>query len=551
MFVVVLPTLILAALAVPPLFVDSTIASDLDFRYETGASGELYFPEIMGGGAAFLDFDLDGDLDALLVQAQPLAPGQATRGHGDRLFRNDLGRDPRGRLRPRFVDVTPPVGLTLAGYGMGVAVGDYDRDGFPDLYLTRFGSDRLLRNLGDGRFADETSLLGAQVEGWSTSASFADFDGDGWLDLYVARYVEVSLARHPHCYAESTRKDYCGPSSFRPLPHRLLRNRSGSGFQDVSVPSGIAAAPQPGLGVIAGDFDGDGRTDFYVANDGQPNQLWLGQKDGTFRDDALLAGVALDREGKPQGSMGIDAGDFDRDGDLDLVVTNLTGEAHALYRQDGSGLFSEQSHETGLAAAALPFTGFGTAWLDADLDGALDLFIANGAVRLLEDRRQAGDPFPFGERNQLLVQRSGRFVEHREPSLEAVEVSRGVAVGDVDNDGDADLLVVNEEGPARLLLGTVSDASEPAGPRWLGLTSPPWGPELGRATFTQGSIRQLRVSHTDGSYLSASDPRLLFAGIEGDDVATVHLEGPGRPPRRWRGPARGRWLVAPSEGGRQ
>ncbi len=540
-----------------PIFVDATAAWGLDFVHANGMSGALYFPEIMGAGAALLDYDGDGDLDLYLVQGGPLPPAGAPNPAGapdpagadgtprDRLFRNDLSPAAGGEPAVRFVDVTAASGIDETGYGMGVATGDLDGDGWVDLFVANLGADRLFVNRGDGSFADRTAESGASDDRWSVAGSFADYDGDGLLDLYVVNYVDFSFATNPVCFAESTRRDWCGPSTFQGAADRLLRNRGGGRFEDVSTRAGIAAAREPGLGVLAGDFDGDGRTDFYVANDGRPNQLWLARGDGTFRDEALLAGVAVNREGRPEGSMGITAGDLDGDGDEELFVTNITSETHALYSNLGGGLFDDRRIEAGLAAPTLPSTGFGTGFLDFDNDGRLDLFLANGAVRTLEEQARAGDPLPLRQRHQLFRNLGGGRLEEvsaraGEPFARA-EVGRGVALGDADNDGDPDLVVANNHGPARLLLDSAGQ-----GRSWLGVVTSAGGPFPTAVTVRAGEgAPLLRRPRTDGSYASANDPRVIFGLGERREGVTVRVEGAGRAARQWRGVPPGVYVVVP------
>jgi enediyne biosynthesis protein E4 len=511
-------------------FVDRAAAWGLDFRYTNGATGELFFPEIMGGGAALFDFDNDGDLDAFVVQAHPLGKGGAP-STGGRLFRNDLGTPGEKKPEPRFVDVTEASGLRAPGYGMGVAAGDFDNDGRVDLYLTNFGSNQLWRNKGDGRFEDVTAKAGADDPRWSVSASFADLDRDGWLDLYVANYVDFSVDNNIRCYAASSRRDYCGPSSFQPVPDRLLRNRGNGTFEDVSVRSGIAKKAGPALGVVAADLDGDGWQDLYVANDGAPNFLWLNQRDFTFREDALFSGAALNAAGQPEASMGVTAGDMDADGDEDLFLTHLTGEKNTLYVNQGGSLFEDRTAAAGLAAPSLPFTAFGTLWIDYDNDGWLDLLTANGAVRLLDDKARRGDPYPFAQRAQLFRNLgNGRFAEV--PGDEAgapfrdEAVGRGAAFGDVDNDGDTDALVVNSNGPVRLLVNQVGNRRP-----WLGLrlVGRPGGRDLlgARVTvFRKGASALVRRASTDGSYASANDPRVLVGLGDTPEVEKVRVDWP-------------------------
>ncbi len=565
------------AAAETPLFKDVAAESGLDFTHWNGMSGEYYFPEMTGQGAALLDYDNDGDLDVYLVQGALLGPGkkradalfpyQGSWPPSDRLYRNDLKVGVSGGRRLRFTDVTAESGLAkiATGYGMGVAAGDVDNDGFTDLYVTNYGPNQLLRNQGDGTFSDVTETAGLDDPAWSTSAAFFDFDRDGWLDLFLANYVVFDVVRNPECFAPSSRRDYCGPSAFPGVADRLWRNRGDGSFEDVSVRSRVGAEKAAGLGVVAADFDGDGWLDLYVANDGEPNHLWLNQRDGTVRDEALLAGVAVNREGEPEASMGVSAADFDGDGDDDLFMTHLMSETNTLYVNDG-GLFEDRTLETGLAAGSLTFTSFGTAWLDVDNDGWLDLMIANGAVKVLEALAREGDPYPLAQPNQLLMNAGGRRFEDATArageAFQAAEVSRGAAFGDLDNDGDVDVVVCNNNGPARLLRNQVGQHAP-----WLGLRLVGKGGRdmLGaRAEVKRAGAAPLwRTVRTDGSYCSASDPRVVFglgggskvagdrvagdrvAGdrVAGDPVEAVRVHWPDGTAETWPAPALGRYTT--------
>ncbi len=529
---------LLAAAPDPEPFTDVAAETGLDFVHFNGMSGELYFPEIMGAGAAWLDYDADGDLDAYLVQGERLGPGKPPQdAHRGRLFRNDLVRLPDGRTAPRFVDVTAGSGLDARGYGMGAATGDYDGDGHVDLYLTFYGSNRLYRNNGDGTFSDVTARSGTGISSWSTAASFFDYDRDGRLDLFVTRYVEYSVEKNPACYAPSTRRDYCGPGDFPPLADVLFHNRGDGTFEDVSARSGIGRVPGPGLGAVAFDADADGWPDLYVANDGAPNRLWVNQKDGTFRDDALLAGAAVNRRGLAEAGMGVDAGDFDADGDEDIFLTHLTGETNTLYLNLGGGLFEDRTLETGAGQGSLPFTSFGTAWFDWDNDGWLEYFIANGAVRILEAQARAGNPFPVEQTNQLYRNAAGKLEEVTERAgavFRVPGVGRGAAFGDVDNDGDTDVLLANNNGPARLLLNQVGNRRP-----WLGLQGGGIGTRV--EILRRGAPALVRRVRTDGSYLSANDPRVL-AGLGEGEAAAVRVRWPDGKVVELGQPAGGRYL---------
>jgi hypothetical protein len=505
-----------------PLFSEKAAASGLDFVHFNGMSGELYLAEIMGAGAALFDYDNDGDLDVYLVQGGMLGPGKTLadavfppppgRVLRDRLFRNDLVAGETGERKPRFTDVTEASGIRAEGYGMGVATGDFDNDGFTDLYITNFGVNQLLRNNGDGTFSDATEEARAGDPGWSVGAAFLDYDRDGWQDLYVGNYVRLDLARQKHCYATSSALDYCTPLVYEPYPDRLYHNRGDGSFEDVSDSAGITQAFGAALGVVAADVNGDGWPDIYVANDASPNQLWINQRNGTFRDDAMMAGAAVNVEGAAEGSMGVDAADYDADGDVDLFMTHLTGETNTLYVNDGQGWFEDRTIVMGLAGPSKSYTGFGTGWYDFDNDGWLDIFVANGAAAI-KALSNTSDPFPLRQTNQLFMNEGGRRFREVTPEAGAVfrlaEVSRGAAFGDVDNDGDTDVLVTNNSGPVRLLLNQTG-----SGASWLGLrmVDAKHRDALGtRVELRPASDAPIwRRVHTDGSYVSASDPRVVI-----------------------------------------
>jgi hypothetical protein len=539
-----------------PIFVDAAPPSGLDFVHFNGMSGEFYFPEMTGQGGALLDYDGDGDLDAYLAQGTMLVPTETLADAlvppvgplppSDRLYRNDLTVAEDGRLEPRFVDVTATSGIAAAtGYGMGVATGDYDNDGWTDIYVTNVGPNQLWRNQGDGTFRDATAEAGVGDPLWGTSAVFADLDGDGWQDLYVVNYVEFDLERNPRCFATSSRRDYCGPSAFRPLPDKLYRNRGDGSFEDATYAWLRGYQPGPGLGVKAADFNGDGRLDLYVANDGAVNQMWLARADGGFDDEALFSGTALNRMGRPEASMGVDAADFDLDGDVDLFMTHLAGETNTLYVNDGSGLFEDRTVASGLGSVSLPYTSFGTGWLDYDNDGLLDLITLNGAVRILEEQAAAGDPYPLKQPNQLFHNLGGRFEETTGKAGEAfaaAEVSRGAALGDVDNDGDEDLLMINNNGSVRLLVNQVGQHGA-----WLGLAparARAGVPAIGArvAVGRADGARLARRAGTDGSYCSARDPRRLF-GLGSREARSTEVQWVGGDRRRWQEPPEGRYLI--------
>ena len=542
-------------------FVDRAAASGLDFEHFNGMTGEWYDAEIFGGGVALVDYDNDGDLDAYLVQGGMLDPDRApaealfpprTLPPGDTLFRNELEVAPDGSRVLRFTDVTAASGIEAWGYGMGVSTGDIDNDGWVDLYVTNLGPNQLLRNNGDGSFSDITEQSGTGDPGWGVSASFVDVDRDGWLDLYVGNYLTYSVAADVDCFAETGALGYCSPVAYRAQPDRLYRNNADGTFADVTAQALTGGQYGPALGVVSGDFDGDGWPDIYVANDGEENLLWVNQGDGTFVDQALLSGSALNSAGRPEASMGVDAGDLDNDGDDDLFMTHWVGEKNTLYVQTSPGLFEDRSAAAGLVGPSLPLTGFGAGWFDADNDGWLDLLVVNGAV-LVKEELAGTDPLPLREPNQLFRNLAdGRFEDvtgRAGAAFERPEVSRGAAFGDVDNDGDVDVLVGNNSGPARLLVNT-----QPAGHHWLGLrlvgedaARDMLGARLG-VVRSDGSVLWRRV-HADGSYASARDPRVIVGLGTSEVPVGVRVRWPGGEEEAWSEVAVDRWVTLQQGGG--
>ncbi len=501
-------------------FAERAVAAGLDFTHTNGMSGRYYFPEMIPAGAGVLDYDNDGDLDVYLVQGRPLGDASVRNGGaaaanaagepGGRLFRNDLRVEADGTRSVRFIDVTERSGIDAPGYGMGVAAGDVTNDGCTDLYLTNLGPNQLFRNNCDGTFTDVSESAGAEGGGWSVSAAFVDYDRDGWLDLYVGNYVQYSIETDRPCTDLAGRRDYCTPEVYAPQADRLYRNLGGGWFADETATALAGARFGPALGVSTADFDGDGWIDVYVANDVHANLLWMNQGDGTFRDGGLLSGAALSGDGVAEASMGVDAGDFDNDGDFDLFMTHLPNEGNNLYENDGAGFFEDVSIRTGLGPASHGRTGFGAAWFDIDNDGWLDLLAVNGAIEAIDGRDH---PFPYDETNLLFRNlRNGRFedVTYRAgAALRLSEISRGAAIGDIDNDGDTDVVVVNNSGRARLFVNEAGNRNH-----WLGLRLTGGDAQrdmLGaRVAVLRSGEAAWRHVRTDGSYASAHDPRVLI-----------------------------------------
>ena len=525
----------------PEWFIDRAHEAGLDFVHFNGMSGKFYQPEIMAPGVALFDYDNDGDLDVYLVQGEKLGDGAPlipvpAGGLGDRLYRNDLEVKPDGTRTLHFTDVTAASGIHPRGYGMGVAVGDIDNDGWLDLYLTGFGRNQMFHNNGNGTFTDISTSSGTGDPGsWGVPATFFDFDRDGLVDLFVGDYLNYTLKNDVPCFSDAGKADYCRPHVYRPQPNHLYRNLGGGKFADVTIAAGLGRPFGGALGAAAADFNGDGWLDLFVANDEQENQLWINQKNGTFIDTAVLAGVALGPNGERKANMGVDAGDFDNDGDDDLFVTELINQGSSLYVNSGNGEFEEHSARLGLRRPSLPFTGFGTAWLDYDNDGLLDLLSVNGDVnRNGSPGNDPNDPFPLKQRKLLFHNNGGRFEDVTAGAgraLQIIEASRGAAFGDVDNDGDTDVLVGNGAGPTRLLLNNVGSRNH-----WLGLklVSAAKSQVGARVAVTRPKAPTLwRRARADGSYGSANDPRVLVGLGQSAEKPRVRVTWPDGRTEEW------------------
>ena len=485
-----------------PRMVD--VASDLGVRFTrmSGATGRKHYCEPKGGGAAFFDANGDGWPDVYLVDGGPL-PGTPTgRQRSNRLFLNQEGK--------AFVDVTAQAGVAGSGYGMGAAAGDYDGDGRVDLFVTGVGASLLYRNVGEGRFEDVTAAAGAQVSGWSTSALFVDLDEDGDLDLYVARYLDYHPDNNPPCYSAGVH-NYCTPHDFSPLPDVVLLNDGAGRF--VVAPANFADSDLSGMGlmVAASDLDGDGHLDVYVANDEVPNFLLLGQGKGRFVERALLSGVAVGSSGMAEAGMGVDIGDVDGDGLLDLVVANFAAQPVNYYRNLGRALFADESAIAGVFKATFAPLSFGVRLADLDNDADLDLFVCNGHIWDTVATFQPGVEFP--QQNTLLRNTgAGRFEDvsgGSGPGLLLRRPSRGLAVADFDRDGDLDLLYSNQDAPVVLLRNDGGDRQPWLEVRLLGRAPNTAG--LGaRVELHQAGRVQVREVTTGGGYQSSNDPVVHF-----------------------------------------
>ena len=479
----------------PAWFGDEAAERGIDFRHVSGFDGRYLLPEITGSGAALADVDGDGDLDAYIVQSGSLYPGAAR--HADRLYLNRGD----GYFEPG------PDGPGAAGYGMGVAAGDYDNDGDVDLYVANVGPNALLRNDGSGRFENMAAAAGVDEPGWGTSAAFLDLDGDGDLDLYLANYIQWRIEAELDCYMAGVRT-YCPPQNYKAAaPDHLFRNNGDGTFTDVSREAGLKLAFGNGFGVVGADFDGNGRTDIFVANDMTVNQLWLNQGDLRFVESALQWGCGVDEYGQAKAGMGVASADIDDDGDADVLVVNLEGQTDSLFLNQGAW-FDDATAAFGLGIESRKHTRFGVALADFDNDGTLDLFEANGRVAHAE----SGQKGLFAEPNMLYRgDEAGRF-EPVEPAggvfPPLVHTSRGLAVGDVDDDGGLDLLVVNRDAPPYLLMNRV-----PQRGNWIRFrVLARQGRDAHAATVsaTVGATRTHRDVQPASSYLSSNDPRVHF-----------------------------------------
>jgi hypothetical protein len=501
----------------PPWFEEVADRAGIRFVHHSGHRDKFYLPEIMGGGAALFDMDNDGFLDLYLVQSGNLfAPGEKQ--PGNRLYRN--------RGDGTFEDVTAGSGADLPGYGMGVTAGDFDNDGNVDLYVTNLGGNVLLKGDGHGHFTDVTAKAGVASGGWSTSAAFLDYDGDGNLDLFVAHYLNWQPSAEVECFSLTGVPDYCSPKTYDlPSSSTLYRNNGNGTFTDVTDRAGLRTAVGNGLGVVAGDIDGDGRIDVFVANDGMPNQLWMNRGGGRFENAALAMGCAIDLDGKPKAGMGVHLADVDGDGDLDLLVVNLDSESDSFYRNEG-GFFRDDAAAVGLRTTSRPFTRFGAAMLDFDNDGLLDIYEANGRVGRQSELFSSD---PYAEPNLLFRGVAGPRFEEVTPRggtrTLLVGTSRGAAFGDVDNDGGIDIIVMNRDGSPYLLHNVVAGRGHWVMFRVLDEHGrDALGAEL---TMTVGSRTIRRDVRAAYSYLASNDPRVHVGLGKETSVRDVTVRWPG------------------------
>jgi hypothetical protein len=498
---------------------DVTSSSGLQFRHNSGAYGGKLLPETMGSGCAFIDYDNDGWQDILFVNGMDW-PGHTKQRSTLRLYRNNRNGT--------FTDVTRAAGLDVEVYGMGVAVGDFNNDGFPDVFVTCVGQNRLFRNNGKGTFVDVTraSGLGGR-EAFSTSAMWIDVDRDGLLDLFVCNYVRWTAAHDVFCSLDGKQKSYCTPEAYRGDTCWLFRNRGNGTFEDVTATCGIFDSSSKSLGVALLDYDQDGWPDIFVANDTQPNKLYRNLRNGRFRDVALEAGVALSEDGKARAGMGVDAADFDGSGRPGLAVTNFDNEMIGLYRPQSGGTYVDVANRSGVGVASLTRLGFGCVFADLDLDGALDLVVANGHID--ETVRNIRGNVGYAQA-PLLFLNQGNATFRDAASLAGSgfaqpRVGRGLACGDFDRDGDVDLLMTTNNGPAVLFRNDQSSGNRSVRFKLVGTKSNRDAIGAGVRIF-HGGTTQSRVVRSGSSYLSQSELPVTFGVGKRDVIDRVTITWP-------------------------
>jgi hypothetical protein len=503
-------------------YVEVTASVGIDFVHNHGGFGDRFMAETVGSGAGFFDYDNDGDLDVYLVQSGPY-PGFTA----DRIFRNTLYRN---NGDGSFTDVTEASGAGDTLYGMGCTFGDYDNDGWLDIYVTNFGPNRLYRNRGDGTFHDVTAEANVGDPRWGTGSGFADYDGDGDLDLYVVNYVEHTTENNIRCGpAEFTQ--YCGPRAYPGTPDVLYQNQGNGTFRDVTAEAGME---QPtvynvgtGLGMVWTDFDNDGTPDVYVANDDAANFYYRNRGDGTFEDMSIVAGTAYNEEGKPEAGMGVDAADYDHDGFMDLFLTHFTFETNTLYNNTGVGTFEDRTYSAGLGTPSVLKLAFGTNFIDYDNDGWIDIYIANG--HLLDNVHLTNPTVTYEQEDQLFRNLGNGKFEDQAPVSGAYfrqkNVGRGAAFGDYDNDGDIDVLINQSNRPAILLRNEIGNRNHYVLLHLRGRERNRFA--IGaRARVESGDLVQYEEIRTESGFLSQSDLRLHFGLGDRDRVDRVEIRWP-------------------------
>jgi hypothetical protein len=509
-----------AAVAQPaPAFTDVTAAAGIKFRHNNGAFGKKLLPETLGSGCAFLDFDNDGWQDILLINSKNW-PGRTGAPSFPALYRNNQNGT--------FSDVTRQAGLAVELYAFGVAAADYDNDGHTDIYITALGPNRLFRNLGNGRFADVTTRAKVGDPGFSTSAMWFDYDRDGRLDLFVANYVEWSIEKDLFCTLDGKSKSYCTPESYKGQSSSLYRNKGDGSFEDVTRAAGLHDPSAKALGIALIDFDADGLPDIFVANDTQPNRLYRNKGNGTFADVGMTAGVAFNEAGVARAGMGVDAADYDRSGRQSLVIGNFSNEMMALYSNEGNGLFIDEAPTSTIGRVSLLTLTFACFFFDFDLDGLLDIFALNGHVA--DDISRVQPKVTYAQSPNLFRNRGSKKFEAVTGSagadLAKPMVGRGAAYGDYDNDGDLDLLVTTNNGPAKLLRNDGGNKNNWLRIKTAGTSSNRDGIGAKVRVALDNGIRLWTTVKTGSSYCSQSELPVTFGLGSAAKVASIEITWP-------------------------
>jgi hypothetical protein len=501
----------------PITFTDITAQAGIHFKHNSGAFGKKYLPETMGSGVCLIDYDNDGWQDILLVNSMDW-PGHKTGKPLPALYHNNKDGT--------FTDVTRQAGLAVEMYGLGCTVGDYDNDGYDDIYITTLGSNHLFRNLGNGKFADVTAKAGVADPGFSSSAVWFDYDNDGKLDLYVAHYIEWSVASDQYCSLDGKNKSYCTPQTYKGQSATLFHNKGDGTFENVTKKAGLYDPTSKSLGIALLDYDNDGWMDLFVSNDTEPNKLFHNNHNGTFTDVGLAAGVAYGEAGTARAGMGTDAADYDNSGKQGLVVGNFTNEGMALYQNDGSGLFTDQAPTNGISTASTKSLTFGTFFFDYDLDGKLDILAINGHVsddiNVVQPNVKYAQP-PHLFRN-LGNNKFEEVTTKLGPPLQQPIVGRGAAYGDIDNDGDLDLVIMANNGRARLLRNENANQNDALRVKTIGTRSNRDGIGAKVTATTSTGLRLMEMVKTGSSYLSQSELPLTFGLGKPSEGKTVSLQ---------------------------
>jgi hypothetical protein len=500
--------LLLAATSDPVHFTDVTAAAGIKFTHNAGRSGKKWLPETMGPGCAFFDADGDGWLDILLINGRDLVP------HG----RHTIAALYRNNRNGTFTDITKSSGLDIDIYGIGVAIGDYDNDGRDDVYITALGGDHLFHNEGNGHFKDVTRESGLNNSAFAASATWFDYDRDGKLDLFVANYVQWTQGNDLWCSLDGSTKSYCTPESYKGTSSKLYHNLGNGKFEDVTAKAGLADPTSKSLGVAIIDFNNDGWPDLFVANDTQPNKLYRNLQNGTFKEEGLTAGVAFGEDGVARGAMGVDVADYDRSGHMHLVVGNFANQMIGLYHNEGNGLFVDEAPRSPIGRASLLSLTFGLFFFDYDLDGLLDIFAANGHI---EEQIGRVQPKVQYEEMPLLFHNAGAGKFQPVPAFSKALVARGAAYGDFDRDGDLDILVATNNGPAYLYRNDGGNKNHWLQIRLSGTKSNRDG--IG-ALVKIGN--QTQMVHSGSSYCSASDIALTFGLASDTSPQSVEIKWP-------------------------